>query len=64
MSEMADVESKMESKENQVVEEKPQATETQQVQLVDVPITNENVALNVLVGFVNLAQKRGVFNVQ
>ena len=25
---------------------------------------DENVALNVLVGFVNLAQKRGVFNVQ
>ena len=68
MSEMADVQSTMESKENQVVEEQPeqqpQATETQQVQLVDVPITNENVALNVLVGFVNLAQKRGVFNVQ
>ncbi len=32
--------------------------------LVDVPITNENVSLNVMVGFLNIAQKRGVFNVQ
>lgn len=30
--------------------------------LVDVPIHNENVALNVLVGFLNLAQRRGSFN--
>ena len=36
----------------------------QQVNLVNVPITNENVSLNVMVGFLNIAQKRGVFNVQ
>ena len=30
--------------------------------LIDVPIQNENVALNVLVGFLNLAQRRGSFN--
>ena len=30
--------------------------------LVDIPIQNENVALNVLVGFLNLAQRRGSFN--
>ena len=35
-----------------------------QMSLVNVPITNENVSLNVMVGFLNLAQKRGVFNVQ
>jgi len=33
-----------------------------QIKLTDVTITNENVALNVLVSFLNVAQKRGVFN--
>ena len=41
-----------------------QQPQQQQVNLVDVPITNENVSLNVMVGFLNVAQKRGVFNVQ
>jgi len=41
-----------------------QQPQQQQVNLVDVPITNENVSLNVMVGFLNTAQKRGVFNVQ
>jgi hypothetical protein len=35
-----------------------------QVNLTDVQIINENVSLNVIVGFLNLAQKRGSFNVQ
>jgi hypothetical protein len=30
--------------------------------ITKVPITDENVALNVLVSFVNVAQKRGAFN--
>ena len=30
--------------------------------LVDVEITDENIALNVLVNYVNLAQRRGVFS--
>ncbi len=30
--------------------------------LVDVPVTDENVALNVMVGFLNMAQRRGSFN--
>jgi hypothetical protein len=73
MSEMANVQNEMEVSENKVVEtqttesrsaEAEAEPEPKQVQLVDVPITNENTALNVLVGFVNLAQKRGVFNVQ
>ena len=37
---------------------------SQQVNILDVPIENENVALNVLVSFINLGQRRGVFNVQ
>ena len=40
----------------------PVAPQGQQVRLVDVPITNENVSLNVMVGFLNLAQKKGVFS--
>lgn len=31
------------------------------VKLVDVSITDENIALNLLVSFLNLAQKRGAF---
>ena len=66
---MANVQNEMEVSENKVVETQTTESrsaepETKQVQLVDVPIINENTALNVLVGFVNLAQKRGVFNVQ
>ena len=32
-----------------------------QVKLVDVPITDENSALNIMVSFLSLAQKRGCF---
>ena len=32
-----------------------------EVKLVDAPINDENTALNVLVSFLNLAQKRGAF---
>jgi hypothetical protein len=32
--------------------------------LVSVPIINDNTALNVLVAFVGIAQKRGAFNLQ
>ena len=40
-----------------VQEKKPE------VKLVDVVVTDENVALNVLVSFLNLAQRRGVFSI-
>ena len=42
-----------------VAENKP--TE-EKINILEVEITNENVALNILVTFVNLAQKRGAFN--
>ncbi len=32
--------------------------------LVDVAVTDENVALNLIVSFVSLAQKRGAFNIE
>jgi hypothetical protein len=37
--------------------------EKKEVKLIDVEIVNENVALNVLVSFLNLAQRRGVFSI-
>ncbi len=34
------------------------------VKLIDVPITNENVALNLLISFNQLAHKRGAFSLE
>ena len=36
----------------------------QQVDLTNVPVTNENTSLNLMVGFLNIAQKRGAFNLK
>jgi hypothetical protein len=36
---------------------------TQEIRLIDVPITDENIALNVIVSFLNVAQKRGTFSI-
>lgn len=33
------------------------------VRLVDIPVTNPNEALNMIVTFLNLAQKRGTFTI-
>ena len=44
------------SKKNTVLKE-PQ----QQVLLVNIPVTDENIALNLMVSFINLAHKRGAF---
>lgn len=42
--------------------EQPEQTEEQpKIDLLKVEITNENIALNVLVGFLGIAQRRGVF---
>ena len=50
-------------KENDV--EKPMETEKpKEVKLTEVAITDEVVALNILVSFVNLAQRRGVYNIE
>ena len=35
----------------------------QEIRLVDVNISNENIALNVMVSFLTLAHKRGVFSI-
>lgn len=41
-----------------IVSQQPQQS---QMKLIDIPITDENTALNVMVSFLSLAQKRGVF---
>jgi hypothetical protein len=46
----------------------PQAPQVQQasaapIKLTDVKVTDENVALNLLVSFISLAQKRGTFTI-
>jgi hypothetical protein len=34
-----------------------------EVRVVDIPVTDENTALNVMVSFLSLAQKRGAFTI-
>lgn len=36
----------------------------QEVPLVSIPVTDDNAAFNILVGFIGVAQKRGAFNIQ
>ena len=38
-------------------------TPNQEIKLIDVQVTDENIALNVIVSFLNLAQKRGAFGI-
>jgi hypothetical protein len=42
----------------------PPSTEAKEVRLVDVPITTHNDALNIMVSFVAMAQKRGAFSLE
>jgi len=60
------VEEKVVEEENKVVEEKPKVEEEKpkEVKLTEIPIVDENVALNVIVSFLNLGQRRGVFNIE
>jgi hypothetical protein len=47
-----------------VTQDSPEvAPQQQEVLLTDVEITNENLALNVLVSFLGVAQKRGTFSI-
>jgi hypothetical protein len=48
---------------NEIVDNQPVEEKKPEVKLVDVPVTDENVALNLLVGFLSLAQRRGVFTI-
>ena len=51
----------MEKQEDKQQQEKP--LDKQEPKLVDIAVTNENMALNLLVSFVHLAQRRGAFNI-
>ena len=44
------------------MEQETVVAEKNDIKLTDVEIVNENVALNVLVSFLNLAQRRGVLS--
>jgi hypothetical protein len=47
---------------NIILSETPAQVPVQkEIKLVDVPVTDENVALNLMVSFLSLAQKRGSF---
>ena len=48
--------------ENATRERDQDQNQTPQIKLVDVEITDENIALNVIVSFLSLAQKRGAFS--
>ena len=49
----------MDNKETQVDQDN-----VQDKKLVDIPVHDENAALNLLVGFVFLAHKRGIFSLE
>ena len=50
------------SEQSPVQQEQPQQSQQgQQVNLLEMPVTNENEALNVMVNFLHLAQRRGAF---
>ena len=49
--------------ENIVLTENESASQEKEVRLVDVAVTDENTALNVMVSFLSLAHKRGVFGI-
>ncbi len=52
----------MENPTNEPTNEVAPVNEPAKVSLVDVEIVDEGMALNVMVSFLNLAQKRGVFS--
>ena len=54
----------MSSEENIVLSESPsQPPKPVEFKIVDVQIVDENTALNVMVSFLSVAQKRGAFNI-
>ena len=49
--------------ESQQTVESSSVQKPKEVRLVDIPIVDETVALNVLISFLSLAQKRGAFSI-
>lgn len=52
-----------EKQEKHEEQEKQEKQEKREIRLVDVPIRDENTALNVMVSFLTMAHKRGVFTI-
>jgi len=48
---------------NQPTQQDKSAPEQKEIRLVDIAINDENIALNVIVGFLNVAHKRGAFTI-
>lgn len=48
---------------SQTEQEQDQDNQQNAPKLVDIEVTNENMALNILVSFLNVANKRGAFSV-
>jgi hypothetical protein len=44
-------------------EDTPAPAQPQEVRLTDIEVTDENMALNILVSFLGVAQKRGTFSI-
>ena len=42
----------------------PNSAEEPKTRLVDIPVDGQNAALNLMIAFISVAQKRGVFSVQ
>ena len=53
----------MNTGENIVLSENQVPTPQKEVKLVDVPVSDENTALNIMVSFLSLAHKRGAFGI-
>ena len=49
------------SEQSPVQQQPQQPQQGQQVNLLEMPVTNENEALNVMVNFLHMAQRRGAF---
>lgn len=54
----------MENNKSTQVEEEKIAEQPVELKLVDIPVNDENTALNILVGFISVAHKRGVFTLE
>ena len=52
--------------ENQVVQEntQPQQPQSQEVAINQIPVTDQNIALQLLVAFVQLGHRRGAYNIE
>jgi hypothetical protein len=47
---------------DQTVEQPTEQPAEQQVRFVDIEVTSDNIALNLMVAFLNMAQRRGAFS--